>query len=271
MNDRPKGSSPYDDIAKRTTGHHPKLGLMIGGATVAVVLIIAGLVFLWPSGDDDGNASEGTGASAASNASQETAAVQVSGEDLPPLPDTGGFMPGPGEDAAVGFPAPTLTGQSFDESELIIDPGDGNAKMVVFLAHWCPHCQSEVPIIQEWIDSGDVPEGFDIVSVSTAVDSTRPNYSPSKWLSSAGWEPQVLLDDEAQTASISYGLTGFPYFVILDAEGNVWQRGSGEIPLSELQRMAAEVTSGAASSGGTGSNEGLQSPVDLEGAESGTG
>jgi cytochrome c biogenesis protein CcmG/thiol:disulfide interchange protein DsbE len=267
MNDKVKSSSPYEDISKRTSGHHPKLGLMVGGATLAVVLIIAGLVFLWPSGDDNEDASAGTGAAAAQNASQETAAVQVSGEDLPPLPDTGGFMPAPGQDEAVGFSAPTLTGQTFDESEVVIDPADGSAKMIVFLAHWCPHCQAEVPIVQEWIDSGDVPEGFEIESVSTGVDSTRPNYSPSNWLASAGWTPPVLLDDEAQTAAISYGLTGFPYFVILDAEGNVWQRGSGEIPLADLQRMADEVTSGVPSTGGTGSNEGLQSPVTLEGAE----
>ena len=125
MTDTRKGPNPYDDMSKRTREHWPNLVLMIGGAVVAVIALIAALVFLWPSGGDGENAGEGTGASAAADPSQETAAVAISGEDLPPLPDTGGFLPAAGEDEAVGLTVPTLTGQSFDESEVVIDPDDG--------------------------------------------------------------------------------------------------------------------------------------------------
>jgi cytochrome c biogenesis protein CcmG/thiol:disulfide interchange protein DsbE len=239
MTDTRKGASRYDDIAKRTTGHHPKLGWMIGGATAAVVLVIFAVVFLWPS-DDGGDSAEGTGAAAASSATQEVASVQISGEDLPALPETGG---GEG-DPAVGFLAPTLTGQSFDESEVVIDPADGAPKMVVFVAHWCSHCQAEVPVIQDWIESGSVPEGMEIYSVSTAVDENRPNYKPSNWISSVGFEPQVMVDDSASSAAASYGLTGFPYFVMLDAEGNVWHRASGEIGAEQLQQLADGLVAG---------------------------
>jgi thiol-disulfide isomerase/thioredoxin len=190
--------------------------------------------------------------------------VTISGEDLPALPDTGQLLPAAGEDPAVGLAAPKLVGQSFDESEVVIDPSDGTPKMVVFLAHWCPHCQAEVPLLQEWIASGDVPEGLEIYAVSTGVDSSRPNYPPSNWIASEGWEPQVLLDDDAQTAAKSWGLTGFPYVVMLDADGNVWQRGSGEIPVEDLQRLAEELVKGQASTGGTGSDDGLSSEFDPE-------
>ena len=127
MTDTRKGSNPYGDVAKRTSGHHPKLGWMIGGATAAVVLVIALVVFLWPS-DDGGDAGEGTGAAAASNATQQSASVQISGEDLPALPDGAA-------DPALGLPGPKLVGQSFDESEVVVDPSDGSAKLVIFLAH----------------------------------------------------------------------------------------------------------------------------------------
>lgn len=271
MTDTRKGPNPYDDMSKRTSENRPNLGLMVGGATVAVVALIAALVLLWPSGDDGGDTDAGTGAAAAQDATQETATVSISGEDLPPLPDTGGFLPAAGEDEAVGLTIPTLTGQSFDESEVVIGPDDGRPKMVVFLAHWCPHCQSEVPQIQDWIESGDAPEGIDIYGVATGVDSTRPNYPPSRWISSEGWTPPVLLDDDAQSAASSWGLTGFPYFVFVDVEGNVWQRGSGEIPIADLDRLAQELVAGEAPSGvDTGSNEGLQSPVDLE-SDAGSG
>lgn len=272
MTDTRKGANPYEDMSKRTSENRPNLGLMIGGATIAVIAIIAAVVFLWPSDDgggDDGQ--DGTGLAAAQNASQETATVQISGEDLPPLPDTGGFLAPPGEDPAVGLEVPTLTGESFDESEVVIGGADGTPKLVVFLAHWCPHCQSEVPQIQDWIDSGDVPEGLEIYAVATGVDPSQPNFPPSKWLASEGWLPEVLLDDDAQSAAASWGLTGFPYFVFVDADGNVWQRGSGEIPIADLERLAGELVAGEAPSGvDSGSNEGLETPVDLESGDTGT-
>ena len=75
----------------------------------------------------------------------------------------------------------------------------------------------------------------------------------------------MLLDDDAQSASASWGLTGYPYFVFVDADGKVWQRGSGEVPIQDLQRLAGELVAGEAPSGvDPGSNEGLETPVDLE-------
>ncbi|MEZ5349442.1 MAG: TlpA disulfide reductase family protein [Microthrixaceae bacterium] len=270
MTEPKRGANPYEDISKRTTDHHPKLGLMIGGAVAAVVAIIAAVVIFWPSGDDPADAASGTGAEAASNASQQNATVTISGEDLPPMPDSGGLLADPAEDPANGLVVPTLTGESFDESEVVIGAADGEPKMVVFLAHWCPHCQAEVPAIQQWIDSGGLPEGLEVYSVATGQDASQPNYPPSNWLASESWSPKVLLDDEAQSAAASWGLTGYPYFVMVDADGKVWQRGSGEIPIEEIDRLAQELVAGEAPTADDSSNDGLQTPVDLESGDSGS-
>jgi thiol-disulfide isomerase/thioredoxin len=251
------GANPYSPSVPQPK-ESSKLPWILGAVVVGVVVIIGLAVLLWPSDDEESAA--GTGAEAAKNATQENAEVTISGEDLPALPDTG--LPAAGDDSAVGLAAPKLVGQSFDESEVVIDPSDGRPKMVVFLAHWCPHCQAEVPLLQQWIADGKVPEGLDVYAVSTGVDSSRPNYPPSNWLASEGWEPPILLDDEAQTAAKSWGLTGFPYVVMLDADGNVWQRGSGEIPVEDIDRLANELAEGQASTGGTGADDGLSSDFD---------
>jgi thiol-disulfide isomerase/thioredoxin len=255
------GANPYTSSTPAPKGES-KLPWILGAAVVGIVVIIGLAVLLWPSEENGAGAGAGTGAEAAKNATQENAAVTISGEDLPALPDTGQLLPAAGEDPGVGLAAPKLVGQSFDESEVVIDPSDGKPKMVVFLAHWCPHCQAEVPLLQEWIASGDVPEGLEIYAVSTGVDSSQPNYPPSNWIASEGWEPQILLDDEAQTAAKSWGLTGFPYIVMLDAEGDVWQRGTGEIPVEDIQRLADELVAGQGSTGGTGADDGLSSDFD---------
>ena len=56
-----------------------------------------------------------------------------------------------------------------------------------FVAHWCPHCQAEVPRIVALAEQGRLPEGVDVAAVSTAVDATAPNYPPSAWLDRVGW------------------------------------------------------------------------------------
>ena len=259
-----KGANPYDKSSKPTSpvggDDSNKMAWVIGGAVVAVIAVIAIVVFAFSGGDDGSDAAEGTGAQAASNAEQENATVTISGEDLPPLDDSANRNPG--ADSAVGLDVPTLTGQSFDGSEVVID-GDGGPKMVVFLAHWCPNCQEEVPRVQEWIDSGDVPEELDIVSVSTAVDSSQPNYPPSNWLSSEGWGPKVLLDDEAQSAASSWGLPGYPYFVLVDADGKVWYRASGQSSIEELNTLANELVSGGSATPQADADGAEQTPASL--------
>ncbi len=193
-----KGSSPYETPAGASSGGDNKMAWIIGGAVAVVVVIIGLIVILSGNGDSGGDAVAGTGAAAAKNAKQETAPVQISGEDLPVLSESG-LVPA-GSDPAVGMPAPKVVGQSFDESVVTIDPGDGTPKMLVFLASWCGHCQAEVPALQDWIDSGDVPENLEIIGVSTIVDQSRPNYPPSNWLATEGWTPQVLLDAEQPAA-----------------------------------------------------------------------
>jgi len=40
----------------------------------------------------------------------------------------------------------------------------------VFLAHWCPHCNREIPELNAWRDSGEVPADLQVVAVTTAVE-----------------------------------------------------------------------------------------------------
>ena len=50
--------------------------------------------------------------------------------------------------------------------------------MVVLLAHWCPHCNAEIPVLNEWRDSGEIPDGLNIVGVSTGASADAPNFPP---------------------------------------------------------------------------------------------
>ncbi|MGH1503843.1 MAG: TlpA family protein disulfide reductase [Acidimicrobiales bacterium] len=131
-------------------------------------------------------------------------------------------------DAAIGLTAPTLIGTDFSGDEVRIEP-DGTPKIVYFLAHWCSHCNNEVPQIVELLTEGAQPEGLDIYAVSTAVLEDQPNYPPNNWLNFKGWNLPVMRDSETQAALQAYGAGGFPYAVYLDGDNTVINRTAGEL------------------------------------------
>jgi len=201
---------------------------------VGIVVVIAAIAVLATQcGKDSTPAAKNTGAAQAQNATQQTAAVAVTGAPLPQYPADAGLVADPATDPATGKTPPTLKGETFDGKSLTIAPG-GKAKVVLFVAHWCPHCQVELPQIQKWIDDGNLPSDVEMYAVATATTESRPNYPASAWIANEKFAPQVLLDDEQGTAASAYGLTGFPYLVMMAKDGKVTNRASGEVPIDQF-------------------------------------
>ncbi len=236
MSEIPRATSPY---ASTNSGGDDKTKLYVGiGAAVSVIVLGFVAVLLSGGGGSGNNASKkGTGAYAAAHAEREQAPITVTGTPLPDYPQSQTVLVPADQDPAVGQTPPKLEGVSFDGSKVTIDPADGRAKVIIFLAHWCPHCQAEVPRLQTWISAGNQPKDVDIYAVSTAVSSERVNYPPSKWIAREDFAPPVLLDGADSPASKAFALPGFPYFVALNADGTVAQRGSGEVPIEQFEQV----------------------------------
>lgn len=147
------------------------------------------------------------------------------------------------QDVAIGIPAPTVTGADWNGNEVTIEP-DGTAKILIFLAHWCPHCQAEVPRVQDWIEAGNLPEGVELISIATSTDRNRPNWPPQDWLEEEGWTSPVIMDDQIGTVAASFGMSGTPFYVVLDGDNNNLGRVSGEIGTQGLDALVALAQSG---------------------------
>ena len=80
----------------------------------------------------------------------------------------------PADDPAVGQTIPTVT--SAPRRRCALD--GGRPKVLLFLAHWCPHCQPEVPLVQAWLDSGGLPADVDLID--SRPRSTRPAQLPAR-------------------------------------------------------------------------------------------
>ena len=199
---------------------------------VLVVVGIAGAVSLGTAGGSTNTTTDSGVTVPGGVAAAEFQDVAVTGDALPQMPESG-------EDPAVGKAAPTISGYDLAGRPAKIDPGsDGKATMVVFLAHWCPHCNYEIPVLNEWKEKGLMPPNLRVVGVTTASRPDQANWPPTKWLVAKKWTFDQFADSEKQDAAAAYGVGGYPFLVFIDAAGNVTSRTSGEVPVEKISEAA---------------------------------
>lgn len=168
---------------------------------------------------------------------QQTRPVAVTGTALPTFADA--------NDPAIGMTAPELRGKSFDGKPVTVTH-NGRPKLVLFVAHWCPHCQRAVQLLAAYLSAHPVPKGVDMVAIATSTSSNGPNYPPSAWLAREHWPTPVMADSANSTAASAYGLASFPYFVALDANGKVVGRTAGELTTDQFAQLVTAATKGRA-------------------------
>ena len=198
---------------------------IIGAVVIVVALIGAIVIAVTRSDDDDGDPA----------AIVETNAVVIDGASLPELTDV---------DAALGAPAPQATGTGFDglRVELL---ADGEPTVIGFFAHWCPVCQGEVEELADHLSDGGLPDDVRVVAVSTSVRPEEGNYPPSAWFAGEQWPTPILLDDADSSLAQAYGLSAFPFWVVVDADGNVVGRLSGAVGPAQFDALVEIARDGA--------------------------
>jgi thiol-disulfide isomerase/thioredoxin len=236
-------------------------GILVGVVTAIVVAaaIVAVVVSRGKDSTNDVKVSAAGGATTVAGASGSTApATSVVWSTVAPNPGTGSGaagevqpvtstgtaladLPDSGTDPAIGKPAPALAGSSFDGSAVTVTPGHDGPMLLLFVAHWCPHCQREVPRVVKWVAAGSAPKNLRIVAVSTGQKESNGNWPPSAWLTRENWTLPVLVDSAARDAAVAYGLSGYPYFVIVKADGTVGYRGAGEVEMTVLSSTLTKV------------------------------
>ncbi len=198
--------------------------LLIGvGAVVGVALVAAIALSVATETPPDPSDAYGT--------------VTVQGNPLPVLAD-------PRSDVATGLVAPTLIGTAPDGSPVTIGP-DGRSKILVFLAHWCPHCQAEVPRLTAYLKQTGGDPAVDVYGIATSTSEVRPNFPPTAWLAREGWPAPVMLDDQQNTAGRAYGVASFPTWVVLDGSNRVLARLTGELGTEAFPNLFALAASGS--------------------------
>jgi cytochrome c biogenesis protein CcmG, thiol:disulfide interchange protein DsbE len=198
-----------------TSNRNARIGL-IAGAVVVLAAVAAIAVSV-----------AGDGGSRPDSLEDQAVSVTVEGQALPPFPDAG-------TDPAVGQPFPTLSGTGTTGNPMRIETD--RPTILVFVAHWCPVCQREVPVLRDWIAGGGA-EGVEVLGISTAFEPARGNWPTTDWLEGAGWAQPTLLDPDG-AAWVASGQRAFPAFVVVGSDGSVVARTTGELSVEQLDALA---------------------------------
>ena len=213
----------------------------IGIAAVVVVVGVLAFVFTRSDESSAGGGAVTPAGDVVPSGRVDIGSVEIVGTNLPELATSGA-------DPAVGQVIPTIAGQTFDGTPLTIGPS-GEPTIIMVVAHWCPHCQREVPFLQSWLTTNGAPQGVRLVAIATSNDSGKPNYPAGQWLVREKWTVPTMVDDKASDGAQALGVTGFPYFIVVDAQGRVIERTSGELTTAQWEALIAAAKSGSARPG----------------------
>lgn len=141
----------------------------------------------------------------------------------------------------AGMVLPEIAGPEYYTGNTVsYESGDGQARVWMIWAHWCPYCQSELPDLDSWWpENASRFPNVELVTVTTAIDETRGN-PLEEYLDESDFSFPVLVDDTGEVAS-RFGTSAFPFWVVTDANGTVVFRMAGALGAENVDQIFAEL------------------------------
>lgn len=140
-------------------------------------------------------------------------------------------------DPVPSFSAPGLNGGTVSWAK-------GKPTVLTIWAAWCPHCQVELPKLNE-IKS--TYPGVDVTSINTA-QGQEPGPTPEQFVKDNKITIPVAIDDAGKTLSKAMGVVGFPTLYFINADGTVYKQYEGEVPDADLNAAFQHLQSQSAPS-----------------------
>ena len=125
-----------------------------------------------------------------------------------------------------GDPAPDFQLQDLKAETVRLSSLKGKPVVLHFWATWCPHCLSEMPLLQDL--GRDLEAGGARV---LAVNLGEPKRKVERYALEHHLDLKILLDARGKAAQ-AFGVIGLPATVIVDAQGRI----KGQIDMGSLTR-----------------------------------
>jgi peroxiredoxin len=129
-----------------------------------------------------------------------------------------------------GSPAPDF--KLFDTNGEASSLSSYRGKTVIlhFWASWCPHCLSEMPLLEQ-IGREFAPRGVEVLAINLA----EPRRQVTRYVRSRGLHLRVLLDSRGSVAK-AYGVVGLPASIVVGPDGVILR----EISMGSLDRQGIQ-------------------------------
>lgn len=145
--------------------------------------------------------------------------------------------PNSGIDSASGEMSPKIL-YKMPGDEIYIEYPENVPTIILFVSHWCPYCQEEIPEVVNWIEEDEIiQKGVNVLLVVTSTDSEKSNYPPDEWLFNEKWQYPVIYDDEENNIAKYFGVSYFPSWVFTENDGVIAFTHAGIITQEELSKL----------------------------------
>jgi len=148
-----------------------------------------------------------------------------------------GSRGGPGPNP--GAPAPEFELQDTAGKTVRLSSLRGEVVVLHFWATWCPHCLTEIPLLEKLIQEPPF-QGVRVL----AINLGEPQKKVSEYLRAHPSSLPVVLDSRGKVAE-AYGVLGLPASVVVDASGRMAREiAMGSLSREELEKVLASVARG---------------------------
>ncbi len=140
-------------------------------------------------------------------------------------------------DAALGMVLGNVAGiEYYTETEMTVAPADGTARAWLIWAHWCPHCQRELPPLSDWYaENADQYPNVELISVTSSIDPARGN-PLEPYLDELQLPFPVIVDPDLTLAE-QFGLSAYPFWVFTAGDGSTLLRVAGFLEIDQVAEI----------------------------------
>lgn len=144
-------------------------------------------------------------------------------------------------DAALGTVLGEVTGvEYYTQAEITVDPSDGTSRAWLIWAHWCPHCQRELPPLSEWYsENADLYPNVELISVTSSIDPARGN-PLEPYLDELQLPFPTIVDPDLALAE-QFGLSAYPFWVFTDGDGTTLLRVAGFLEIDQVAEIFGQL------------------------------
>jgi len=133
------------------------------------------------------------------------------------------------KDQAPKFNATTLDGEKFTNDSL-----KGKVVLIQFWATWCRYCRGDQPAVDALVHDF-AGQGLIVLAVNVG----EPKKKVKKYLEDSPRACKIVLTENTNLAAM-FAAKSYPFYVLIDKEGNVVDTQNGAGGEEALRRMVAK-------------------------------